>query len=260
MAAVLGILGGMGPYASAEFLRTVYETADERHGPATEQELPRCLLDSDPAFPDRTEAIREGRDVEFTARLRQRLQSLADQGATRIVLTCVTAHHFVRRLDPGLRAKLISLVDVVFDDLEVGGDGPYLLLATSGTRAAKVFESDPRWPSVAHRVVLPPPGPQEEIHRLLYRLKREPVGAELAAQAEDLAARYGCRGVIAGCTEVHLLTRWWRARAGGPPVLDPLRTIANELPKLLEDEEAPGEPGILDRSAGRLRRADPARQ
>ncbi|MGC7096251.1 aspartate/glutamate racemase family protein [Amycolatopsis lurida] len=235
---MLGILGGMGPYASAEFLRTIYETADERHGPSAEQELPRCLLDSDPAFPDRTEAILAGRDREFTARLRHRLQSLADQGATRIVLTCVTAHHFARWLGPDLRDRLISLVEVVLDDLEVAGDGPFLMLATSGTRAARVFESNPRWAAVAHRVLLPPDGTQEEIHRLLYRLKREPAGAELAGRAEDLAARFGCRGVIAGCTEVHLLTRWWQARGTGPLVLDPLRSIANDLPKLLDPEEA----------------------
>lgn len=231
---MLGILGGMGPYASAEFLRTIYETADERHGPSAEQELPHCLLDSDPAFPDRTEAILSGRDREFTERLRHRLQSLADQGATRIVLTCVTAHHFTRWLGPELRDRLISLVEVVLDDLEVGGDGPFLMLATSGTRAAKVFESNPRWPAVAHRVLLPPSGTQDEIHRLLYRLKREPVRAELAGQVEELVVQYGCRGVIAGCTEVHLLTRWWQARGGGPLVLDPLRSIANDLPKLLE--------------------------
>ncbi|AXB42499.1 hypothetical protein A4R43_08145 [Amycolatopsis albispora] len=232
---MLGILGGMGPHASAEFLRTIYETAGERHGASAEQELPRCLLDSDPAFPDRTEAIRAGRDREFSERLRQRLRNLAEQGATRIVLTCVTAHHFTRWLDPGLTGRLISLVDVVLDDLEVGGDGPFLMLATSGTREAKVFESHPRWPAVAHRVLLPPAGTQEEIHRLLYRLKREPAGAEHAGRVEDLVVQYGCRGVIAGCTEVHLLTRWWQARAGGPLVLDPLRSIANDLPKLLED-------------------------
>ncbi|MBN6039849.1 aspartate/glutamate racemase family protein [Amycolatopsis sp. 195334CR] len=231
---MLGILGGMGPYASAEFLRTVYETADERHGPSAEQELPHCLLDSDPAFPDRTEAILAGRDQEFTARLRHRLQSLADQGATRIVLTCVTAHHFTRWLGPELRDRLISLVEVVLDDLEVGGDGPFLMLATSGTRAAKVFESNPRWPAVAHRVLLPPAGTQDEIHRLLYRLKREPVSTALAGAVEELVVQYGCRGVIAGCTEVHLLTRWWQARGGGPLVVDPLRSIANDLPKLLE--------------------------
>jgi aspartate racemase len=234
VAGTLGILGGMGPHASAEFMRTVYETADRRYAPAAEQSLPRCLLDSDPGFPDRTEAIREGRDDEFTALLRERLCGLLDHGASRVVLTCVTAHHFAHRLDTAVRKKLISLVEVVIDDLEAAGEGPFLMVASSGTREARVFESASRWPEIAHLVVMPSPETQAEVHRLLYRLKREPVTPELAGRVERLAGRHGCRGLIAGCTEVHLLTRWWQAHSRGPQVIDPLRSIAANLRELLD--------------------------
>ncbi|MFC7219629.1 aspartate/glutamate racemase family protein [Streptomyces polyrhachis] len=228
----LGVLGGMGPAASAGFLQTVYETAAEQAGSFSEQALPRCLLDSDPAFPDRTEAIRAGGEAEFTRRLSSRLAGLEALGATCIVVACVTAHHFLHRLEPARRARVISLVDVIIDELEaLGGDERLLLVATHGTREARILEQAGRWPAVAHRVVFPRPQAQEVLHRLLYRLKGEPVTDELAARFTEIAAEHGCQGLIAGCTEVHLLTR--RLRGSGPRIVDPLLTIAIQLKSLL---------------------------
>ena len=50
MTKLLGILGGMGPLASAEFLKTIYEYGTRD----LEQRSPACILYSDPTFPDRT--------------------------------------------------------------------------------------------------------------------------------------------------------------------------------------------------------------
>jgi aspartate racemase len=234
---VLGILGGMGPLASAAFVRSLYEAAARRAGPLAEQALPRCLLDSDPAFPDRTEAIRAGRDAEFAERLRPRIRGLLDLGATRVVIGCVTAHHFVGLLPAAERGALISLVDLLVEELAARpDDGERLLLvATSGTREARVLERAPGWAEVADRVVLPGPSVQRELHGLLYRLKREPVTEETAARLRRVAEDAGCTaGLVAGCTELHLLTRWLRDRGegAGPSVVDPLQTLADELPSL----------------------------
>ena len=50
MRTILGILGGMGPLASAEFVRSVYELNVQ----TKEQASPVCVLYSDPTIPDRT--------------------------------------------------------------------------------------------------------------------------------------------------------------------------------------------------------------
>ncbi|MEO3778891.1 amino acid racemase [Micromonospora sp. B11E3] len=234
--AVLGIVGGMGPYASAEFLLTVYREASLRSTSGVEQALPRCLLDSDPTFPDRTEAIRQGRYLEMTERLRSRIRGLLSQGASRVVLTCVTAHHFAAGLEPELRRPLISLVDVIVDELRAlePVDGKLLMLATRGTRTARIFDRSPRWPSVADRVVMPGAAAQATVHQLLYRLKQGTVTEDLLRQVEQLADQHGCGGVIAGCTEAHMLTRSLRARPGARLVVDPLDAIAVNLDKLLD--------------------------
>src|SRR5436309_5448155 len=101
----LGILGGMGPLASAEFLSTLYQL----NITDPEQDSPSCILLSDPTIPDRTQAILNGGIEELAARLSRALQDLASLGADRIVIACVTAHHVLPHVPEPLRLKVVSL-------------------------------------------------------------------------------------------------------------------------------------------------------
>lgn len=232
----LGILGGMGPFASAAFLSSVYEAAARRARTSAEQALPRCLLDSDPTFPDRTRVICAGGDEEFAQRLQRRVRGLLDLGATRVVISCVTAHHFVPLLPAAERSALISLVDLLVEELAAEPDGdPLLLVATSGTRRARVLQNAPGWAKVAHRVVLPGPPTQRALHELLYEIKREPVTAATAERVDRMAEEAGCAGIVGACTELHLLTRWLQGHDAGDGlhVVDPLQVLADDLTTLL---------------------------
>ncbi|MGP3998632.1 aspartate/glutamate racemase family protein [Streptomyces sp. 8N706] len=230
---VLGVLGGMGPLASAEFLRTLY--AREWAGP--EQSRPRVLLDSDPAFPDRTEAIRQGRVREMTERLEARLAELLARGASQVVVVCFTAHYFLHRLDPALRARVVSLVESTTAEL-TGTTGRFLLLSTEGTRRARIFEEAPGWDAVAHRVVRPDEDDQALVHRLIYRMKRHgPLPGETLPQVERMRQAYGCSGLVLGCTEFHLVSRELTARYGEDRTVDALRTLAVRFSAGLPDRQ-----------------------
>jgi aspartate/glutamate racemase len=75
----LGIIGGIGPLASAEFLRTIYRL----NAADPEQQAPDCILFSDPSFPDRTACIQAGTTPQLTARLVASLEELVRLGAER---------------------------------------------------------------------------------------------------------------------------------------------------------------------------------
>ncbi|HVH13705.1 MAG TPA: hypothetical protein VM759_11665, partial [Longimicrobium sp.] len=79
---VLGIVGGLGPLASAEFVRTVYRCATWER----EQDAPRVLLDSNPAFPDRTSAFLAGEEHTVSPMLEEVLSGLLERGATQLVI------------------------------------------------------------------------------------------------------------------------------------------------------------------------------
>jgi aspartate racemase len=231
---VLGVLGGMGPLASAEFVKNIYAPGRAER----ERDMPRVLLDSDPLFPDLTQAIRCGLDRRIRRRLSQRLAGLTEQGATTTVLLCFTAHHFLPRIDPALCRNLVSLVDVTLDGL-VAASGRFLLLCSSGSRQARIFQNAPSWPAVADQIVLPDRADQELIHQLLRRIRFHGPQPDVVPTIDALMVRYDCTGVICGCTELHLVSGDLADRYGEANVIDALRSLVIGLPDLLADSRPP---------------------
>ena len=94
--APLGVLGGMGPLASAEFLKSIYEV--EIPGP--EQNTPAVVLHSDPSMPDRTTAFLNGRSEIVLERFITALERLDREGVSKIVVCCITIHYLLPQLPP----------------------------------------------------------------------------------------------------------------------------------------------------------------
>ena len=226
---VLGVLGGMGPLSSAEFLRTVYEYAVrdcER-----EQEAPAVVLYSDPAFPDRTEAFLAGRDEEVLGRLNDALRHLYALGATRVVMCCMTIHYLLPRVEDGLRGRVVSLPEVIRAALGRRG-GRHLMLCSTGARRLGLFESRPGWDAVAASVVFPDAEEQERLHGLIYEIKKDRAVGEASEFLESLLDRHQVTSFIAGCSEIHMLAKQFlrparRRQAYG--CIDPFAIVAQEL-------------------------------
>ncbi|HEY4574020.1 MAG TPA: aspartate/glutamate racemase family protein [Thermoanaerobaculia bacterium] len=221
----------MGPLASAELLANLYRL----NLVEPEQEMPSCLLLSDPTFPDRTAAILAGSTCVLVERLESALRSLLAQGADRIVIACVTIHHVLPGVPEPLRGKVTSLLDLMADEI-LAAPRRRLLLATTGTRIARIFESHERWRRIEPWVVLPGDEDQHALHEWLYRLKAGSSGEECLGWISSLAARYDVQGFLFGCTELHLLQRFLAARPLAPlDVIDPLWTIARDVKKILRE-------------------------
>ena len=216
---LIGIVGGLGPRASAEFVRTIYE----QWQPEREQETPRVVLYSDPTFPDRTEAVLKGREDELLDRLVNVLTQLHQLGASQFVICCITIHNLLPRLPNDLRSRTISLLDVIFDAV-ANSHKRHLLFCTTGARQLRLYEEHERWADTAALFVMPDALDQQEIHRLIYRIKQNQHVAKEHHLVESLLNKYGVTSFIAGCTEIHLL-----ASQFGPRCLDPLTEIARQL-------------------------------
>src|SRR5918998_2718652 len=108
---VLGVVGGLGPLASAEFLRTIYEQSLGD----LEQQSPTVIVYSDPTFPDRTEAFLAGNSEPVLAQLIDVIERLLEAGATDVVFCCMTIHYLLSRLPASLRERVISLPDIIFE-------------------------------------------------------------------------------------------------------------------------------------------------
>ena len=104
----IGILGGMGPLASAEFVvKLVHATpakTDQDHFPTT--------LDSSPQVPDRPTAIYSDGPDPLPAML-EVIRRLESSGCDLIVMPCNTVHHWYERLTPLTSLPILHIADAV---------------------------------------------------------------------------------------------------------------------------------------------------
>jgi aspartate racemase len=224
---ILGVVGGLGPLASAEFLRTIYEHSLG----GLEQESPTVIVFSDPTFPDRTEAFLAGNSEPVLAQLIDVIERLLEAGATDVVFCCMTIHYLLPRLPAHLRERVISLPDIIFEQV-AHARKRHLLICSSGTRKLGLFENDARWSMAQPYIVLPDEDDQNRIHRdLIYPIKKNPDVRTLFPLLELLLKKYEVDSFIAGCSEVHLLAKHF-LRSGNNSsehqCIDALATIAGE--------------------------------
>ena len=216
----LGILGGLGPLASARFLSNIYRL---NHRISKEQDLPAVILLSDPQFPDRTECLLQGKFDVLIERTIKDCEKLREMGASHILICCYTLHSIINHLPENIRKIIIPLPDLALQQVEASNKRS-LLLCTEGSRKFGVFTSSPIWKRVEPIVVLPSESDQKLIHNVIYSLKQNLEIRKAFEQLLDICSKYKCTQWILGCTELHLLssTRHDDISVAGPTFINGL--------------------------------------
>lgn len=191
----LGVLGGMGPAATVEFLARLqaYTPAEK------DQDHIRVIADINPKAPDRNTPGTNAGDV-----LAEMAGALRGAGAEVLAMPCNTAH---AHADVIQRASGLPLVDMIQLAAEAAGGTGAMRAGVLGTRGAlKLY----REYLAAHAMglVTLPPERQEAFMQTLYRIKSGDLGddvtREMQGYAEELR-KAGAEVLIAGCTEVPLV-------------------------------------------------------
>lgn len=227
--ALIGIVGGMGPLASTAFLSTIYEMTSE-HG---EQCAGRLVLYSDPTIPDRTEAFLHDQEALVYEPFVEILKALHHMNVPKVVVCCITIHYLFPNLPFELKQNIVSLVDTIFSALK-DKPGKYLLLCTKATMQLKIFQNHPLWKSFAASLILPDDDDQDEVHSMIYRLKENDDVASVIPGLENLLRKYQVNSFIAGCTEIHLISRYlmqYYHYQKKYDCIDPLMILAEEVAK-----------------------------
>lgn len=131
----LGVLGGLGPAASAEFLRQLAAKC-----PAScDQQHPVVYMIADCDIPDRGTAI-FGNGPSPLPKLKADLLQLAAMGADVLAVPCNTAHYFINQFADELPVPLIHIVEeTVLAAQRLSPTGAWML-STKGTRACGLYQ------------------------------------------------------------------------------------------------------------------------
>ncbi len=196
---ILGVLGGMGPAATAEFLRLLAERAPV----SSDQEHPTIYLLSDPAVPDRSSAIL-GRGEDPTERLKIDLNTLSDWGADLLAVPCNTAHFFIDGFRDYLCVPLVHIIEETVEAAASLNPGGAWLLATRGTMESGLYQKYAA--KKEYTFFIPPLEVQEQVQRSIELVKEnrlEEAGKLLRPLVENLWRERDIP-ICAACTELPL--------------------------------------------------------
>lgn len=137
----IGILGGMGSYATFDIFRRYLESF-----PAVKEwERPRIVIDNNCTMPSRVLAAIENKDRERLVReMAASLKMLVSAGCSHIFLACNTSHIFleeVLKIVPAAREKIINIIDVLAKALLKKKKNGLTLLATEGTIQTHIYQN-----------------------------------------------------------------------------------------------------------------------
>lgn len=221
---LVGILGGMGPAATADFYTKLIELT-----PASiDQEHLRVVIWADPTVPSRQEALlSDGADP--TPWLKAGADQLQRCGADIIVVPCNTVHGYLPAVMDERDVEFISIIDTTIAALPTtDAREPIGLLATDGALASGIYQD--ALTAAGHQVALPSSDQQQTLMRLVHEVKAGLAGSALRtdlAAVTDSLRNQGARMAIAGCTELSTLLDA-QADTNGLQVVDPAIELARE--------------------------------
>ena len=131
----LGVLGGMGPAATADFLRVLAEKTPA----GTDQEHPRMIVYSHTVTPDRTTFLL-GKGPDPTEYIKDGLKTLIGWGADILCATCNTAHYFIDGFRDEIDKPIVHIIDeTILKSSTVSPQGAWLT-ATLGTMKTGLYQ------------------------------------------------------------------------------------------------------------------------
>jgi len=218
----IGVLGGMGPAATADFYLKLIK-ATPAHA---DQDHLKVIIFSNPHIADRTAAIC-GEGPDPVPALIETANALVRAGADFLTMPCVTAHAFFEKLEAGVTIPVLHLVRETAAYIRQTRPGARCVgvLATSGTLQARLFETV--FEPMGIRAVVPDAGGQERlVMPAIYGVKQgQPLDSprRLIREAADQLITRGAEAIVAGCTEIPLIL----ADGDAPvPIIDPTWVLA----------------------------------
>jgi aspartate racemase len=220
----IGVLGGMGPEATAAFFLRIIRATEVRR----DQDHFRVLIDSNPKIPDRTAAIR-GEGESPLPMLIEGARGLRKAGADFIAIPCVTAHCFLAPLRKKVRIPVLDIVaEVVGHVRRMKNVRRIGIVATSGTVDAGLFQK--AFAAAGIEVLLPDSRTQKsKVMAAIYGRKGvkaagpSEASRALAAEAARTLIDRGAQAILAGCTEIPLILKDGNLSV---PVVDSLDVLA----------------------------------
>lgn len=228
----IGVVGGMGSYATLHFFQRYLEVFPAEK----EWDRPRIIIDNRCTMPSRVRALLYGeKREELVQELTDSIRRLIDAGCDRIVLACNTAHCFLEDVYekcPEAEAHVMDIIETCAQDVRgrgMDGQQPLSLIATEGTIDSQIYQN------VFQKYDLNIISPSEEVFQQLRYfielVKQNTMTEEDKKAFLEFVKNQPTNKLVLGCTEFPVLFEKVRGDASIQhiAVFDPLEATLNAL-------------------------------
>lgn len=194
----IGIIGGMGPLATADLFRKIVVNTKS----ANDQEHIRILIDNNTNIPDRTNAIINNGKNPVPQLVKSAL-SLWVMGAEILVMPCNTAHYFLPEIQKNVDIPILSMIESTSEALLKRGIKKVGLLATEGTNNSGIYQKE--FEKKGIDIVVCSSEEQAVITDLIYKgVKGGKQDYDVANARKVMESMFerGAETLVLGCTEL----------------------------------------------------------
>lgn len=199
----LGVIGGLGPIATAHFMELVIKMTDA----CTDQEHLDMIIYNFSSIPDRTSYILDNTKKNPLPDIIKIGKALTEQKVDFIAIPCITAHYFGDALQEEITAPVIHIVRETVAHLKENGITKAGIMATDGTITAGLFQKELENNGITP--IVPSKDYQTDVMSLIYDCVKadKPADMEKFNRVKNELQKNGAETIILGCTELSLIKR-----------------------------------------------------
>lgn len=215
----LGVIGGMGPIATAYFMELVIQMTDA----AKDQDHLAMIIYNLPQIADRTSYILGDSHENPVQDMNRIGNELARQNVACISIPCITAHYFHKELSENIPVPIIHAIQETGRELRENHVKSAGIMATDGTIQSRIFQTQFR--AMGIEAFIPDKPYQKMVMDLIYKDVKagNPADLNKFQQVSEHLRGQGAQVIILGCTELSLIKREFPIGAG---YLDAMEILA----------------------------------
>jgi aspartate racemase len=216
----VGVIGGMGPEATVDFLRRIV-AATPAQGDADHI---RVLIDNNPKIPSRIASLIDRTGADPLPVLVDMARGLERQGADFLTIPCNTAHYYLPRIAAAVSIPILDMVALAITKVEGRRIG---MLASPAVQKVGLYAS--RLAASGKTAVFPDPRNEERLLDVIRAVKANALTGRHRQDYAEIAAALDVDAYLIACTELSVI--------GAPdgiskPHIDALDVLVEETVKL----------------------------
>ena len=204
MSRTVGVIGGMGPEATVDFLRCVVAATPAKD----DSGHIRVLVDNNPKIPSRIAALIDGTGEDPLPVLIAMARGLEKQGADFLVIPCNTAHYYLPRIAQAVSIPLLDMVALSIAKIATLSPKPRRIGMLASPAVQKVGLYAARLNDAGFTALFPDAAGEARMLDIIRAVKANAVTQEHRADYSAIAralAEQGADAHLIACTELSLI-------------------------------------------------------